>query len=104
MVLYWIRGKIMGWPFNVQLSGGQSLKAISADNLETIFNILDEIEGVNIILDKTANGKQWKITANFDDTDFSVTGENSVITTNGASGTTLNGDVVVNGLIKSIGA
>lgn len=93
----------MGWPVKSDYKGGQALRAVSADDLNTLGNIVNEIEGVNCIIEKSANGKGWQIIINLDDTCFTVTGENQVIKTNGASGTTLNGDTVVNGLITVIG-
>jgi len=83
---------------------GQSLKSVSASDLNAIARFINEFEGAGaLIVVKGADGSGSYAAVWMSEDDFQFRGSDNVVQTNGATGTTLNGDVVVNGLIKSIG-
>ncbi len=82
---------------------GQPLKAISASAVNALMRFVNELEaGGAVVIEKEADGR-CRIAVWLSDTDFDIDATTGVIGTNGATGTTLNGDVIENGLIKTIG-
>ena len=83
---------------------GQSLKSVSASDLAAIARFVNEFEGEGAFLvTKGADGSGSYGAVWMSETDFAIRASDNVVELNGATGTTLQGDTVVNGLITAIG-
>ena len=84
---------------------GASVRSISASDLNAVANFINSFDGQGALLvTKGADGSGSFAAVWMSETDFTIQASDGTVQTSGASGTTLNGDIVVNGLIKSIGA
>ena len=89
-----------------EYQGGNALLSVPASDLSVAMaciNALGSMDAENMVVEISSNGQSVRFSVNFDASDFQVDLDSKLVQTRGATGTTLNGDEVVNGLIKSIG-